>query len=159
MGVTRQAALQFSIIFLLSSGFIGCATDGAVAPASSWPKVVQRPDGSSDYYFENNRSCHKRADFTKFVDSQAAIKIKDLFDLSGKFQQKWENAKKFSPKFEELEAVFFNYCLEYGKGVFTKDEYLLRLDRYDLIRQEILKTNQTIAEVHIVIIDNVDHDF
>ncbi len=95
-------------------------------------------DASQEFHFRSGWTCHKRADYTRASKSAGAVAIKNIFSASGSFESKWENAQHLSPKFEELAAVFFDICYQYGQGQLTKDQYEEQRRTYDLIRQRLV---------------------
>ena len=129
--------------FVVSASLLactGCARKATSTPPSSslLLRTTENPDKSLDYHFKNGESCHKSADYTKYVNTKGALEIKGIFNTSGSFESKWEKVKQVSPRFQELEAVFFDICYEYGEGRLTKEQYEERRRIYEQIRQRLL---------------------
>lgn len=137
----RLLALAIAISVVLA----GCnrhalhvAPSDTVSASPNLLQVKQNPDKSQVYIFRNGASCLKSADYTKYVNTKGALKIKSIFDASGSYESKWEKARDVSPKYQELEAVFFNICYEYGEGRLSKEEYRDQRATYDQIRAVFL---------------------
>lgn len=137
--------LSFPLVILFVAG---CSSKHALytvppdnqAPATSnLLRTKQNPDRSIIYVYKNGGTCTKRADYTKYVNTKGALKIKTIFDASGSYESKWEKAANVSPKFEELQAVFFDICQEYGENRLSKEEYQQQRATYDKIREALLK--------------------
>jgi hypothetical protein len=96
-----------------------------------------KSDKSIVYRYRNGASCVKRADYTEAVKAQGAISVKQIFEGSGSFDTRMENAKKYGARFEELEAVFFDICNQYGEGRISLSEYNELWKSYDIARRQI----------------------
>lgn len=126
------------LLYIVFASLLGCAEPKPIPKNSQLISVIENPDKSQDYYFKNGAVCHKRADYTKFVKTEGAVAIKNVFEVRGTFESKWENVKEYSLKFEELEAVFFDICYTYGSERLTLEEYKTRETDYNEIRKRIV---------------------
>jgi hypothetical protein len=113
-------------------------SNGPVRNTPNLNQTEELADKTIIVKFNNGASCKKRADYTNNINTQGAVAIKNIFDASGNFQSKWENAKQYSPKFEELEAVFFDICYEYGEERLTLERYREQWEIYNQLRAKLL---------------------
>lgn len=74
-------------LFVVVTGLFSCAVNSKLV------KTETGTDMSMIYYFKNEAVCHKKPDYTKYVKTGGAVKIKELFEVEGNFESKWENAK------------------------------------------------------------------
>jgi hypothetical protein len=121
----QRAALYYALLLVATS----CASPGGKPVA-----IDSRPDGSQLYTFaKTNETCVKRADYTRFISTSASTEIRQVIKGSFDFQTRMEKAREISPKFEELQAVFFDLCYEFGSGRMERTEY----DRLRKVYEEI----------------------
>lgn len=127
--------------------FGACHRDSTVRPpaGSQGPTVTTNTDRSQDYHF-NNVACHKRADYSQSRNTKGAVSLKGIFEASGSVESKWEKAIQLTPKFEELEAVFFDICYGYGSGQLTKQRYDELREVYEGVRARLFKPSDSPTE-------------
>lgn len=139
--------MKLIILFSVFAILVGCTGPKPIPEGSLLLRVTENPDKSQDYHFRNGVTCHKSADYTKFVKTDGALAIKNIFEFRGDFESKWENAKIYGPKFEELEAIFFNICYDYGSERLSIDKYKEREEEYNKIRKRILGEGTAIPAI------------
>jgi formylglycine-generating enzyme required for sulfatase activity len=131
---------RFLFLFLFSAGMATCAPSKLV-------RVDQNQDGSLEYIFQNQRNCHKTADYTKYNKAEGTIKVKTILEAKYSSEEKFENAKRRNPKIEEVEAALFDICYEYGEERLTEEEYKSARTIYDKIRQLKVAEAETRTDV------------
>jgi hypothetical protein len=107
-----------------NAGNAGTAAEKKPSEISqSAPRTESGPDGSIQYIFPNGTPCLKKPDYTKAIQAEGAIKLKEIFETSGKYDSKMQRASEVRPAFQELDAALFDICYEYGSGRKSKEQY------------------------------------
>lgn len=127
-----------NLIVILFVLLTGC--DNPKPPESNLVYKIENEDKSQIFYFRNGNSCLKRADYTKFIDTKGSVEIKDLFSVNGSYQDKMEKVMELSPQFQELDAVFFQICYDYGDEKITKERFNELQKVYDGLRRKLLES-------------------
>lgn len=124
------------VFFVVTLLCFGCATPKLPGNLQA---ITDNSDKSQVYTFKNGASCLKRADYTRYINTKGSVDIKQLFSASGSYEDKMEKSKELSPKYQELDAAFFDICYEHGEGRMSKERYDELRKAYEKIRQRLLE--------------------
>jgi hypothetical protein len=102
----------------------------------SVPKVTNMDDGELLTF--PNGTCFKPRDFGRYIDAEASVKVKEIFESTLKYETKLVQVGQVDPTTKQISSAIFAACLDLVQHRMSPEDYQVSRKVYDRLLEDRL---------------------